>query len=530
MNLLWLGSAPLSDTTEARHAEVGREFVESGHWLVPTLFDRPHLTKPPLTDWLIAAGITIFGPNEFGARFFNALAAALTVSLAAGLAMRMAGARAGLLTTFFLLTSPVMLALARTISIDILLGALGAAALWAVWELAAGSARRKTASAIFFACLTLGIITKGHIALLLFVAPTALWIILGKRWLLARRLLWTPAVIGCLLLSPLWYCYIAWRFPGWLGNILSSEFSQRIIGDNYRHTNFGLTLVYFAAATVFFLPLLLGSLLERIKRIRKTNQETQKENYHAGLLVCWVLLPLITLCFVRCQRVNYIAPLIPMAAVLAALAWPRKWRKTAVRIGAAVFALLGLAFALFPLVRPCPSTTAMAIIVIAGVGMVISGTILTRHPQTSRWPILVGLAIVSFWLESVVHIENYKQHRSARSTCFWLKNNPPPADRIILYHESVPSAAFYLSGKLTTYQKLERPPTFIPQWPNPNPAIPSIPHLWAAANRPHGILIICDHSVAGKLVKWVPRQNFRVRIPHRSDYTSVVHWTGKQSK
>jgi hypothetical protein len=52
LNLAWLGRAPLFDTTEARHAEVAREFAADGHWLVPTLNGWPHLTKPPLTDWL----------------------------------------------------------------------------------------------------------------------------------------------------------------------------------------------------------------------------------------------------------------------------------------------------------------------------------------------------------------------------------------------------------------------------------------------------------------------------------------------
>ena len=72
LNLAWLGQAPLFETTEARHAEVGREFAEGGNWLIPRLNYQPHLTKPPLTDWLVALGLAIFGENEFGARFFNA--------------------------------------------------------------------------------------------------------------------------------------------------------------------------------------------------------------------------------------------------------------------------------------------------------------------------------------------------------------------------------------------------------------------------------------------------------------------------
>ena len=76
--LLHLGTAGLFETSEARYASVARQMIDSGDWLTPVQNGLKHLTKPPVTYWLSALGMQIFGINEFGARFFLAIAAGLT--------------------------------------------------------------------------------------------------------------------------------------------------------------------------------------------------------------------------------------------------------------------------------------------------------------------------------------------------------------------------------------------------------------------------------------------------------------------
>jgi 4-amino-4-deoxy-L-arabinose transferase len=64
----------LWEPDEGRYAECAREIVATGDWLHPTIHGHPHLTKPPGAYWAIAAGLELFGRNEFGARFSLALA------------------------------------------------------------------------------------------------------------------------------------------------------------------------------------------------------------------------------------------------------------------------------------------------------------------------------------------------------------------------------------------------------------------------------------------------------------------------
>ena len=71
--ILYLGNWGLTESSEARYAEIAREMVISGDYITPTLLGIKHLHKPPVTYYITALGYKIFGINEFGARFFMQL-------------------------------------------------------------------------------------------------------------------------------------------------------------------------------------------------------------------------------------------------------------------------------------------------------------------------------------------------------------------------------------------------------------------------------------------------------------------------
>src|SRR5262249_43374993 len=66
--------------TESLRAIIGREFLQSGNWVVPRLYGEPLFTKPPGMYALIALCSAPFGGvTEWTARLPAALAATLTV-------------------------------------------------------------------------------------------------------------------------------------------------------------------------------------------------------------------------------------------------------------------------------------------------------------------------------------------------------------------------------------------------------------------------------------------------------------------
>jgi 4-amino-4-deoxy-L-arabinose transferase-like glycosyltransferase len=69
-----LGRGAITDSDEAFYAESSREMVASGDWIEPHYNYEPRWQKPVLYYWLTSATYFVTGANEFGARFWAAMA------------------------------------------------------------------------------------------------------------------------------------------------------------------------------------------------------------------------------------------------------------------------------------------------------------------------------------------------------------------------------------------------------------------------------------------------------------------------
>ena len=78
------------DRPDSAH-EIAREMLVTGDWVVPRLKGEPHWSKPPLTYWLVAASIAVFGYHEPAARLPSAIAAIVAAFTVFDLGRRMAG-------------------------------------------------------------------------------------------------------------------------------------------------------------------------------------------------------------------------------------------------------------------------------------------------------------------------------------------------------------------------------------------------------------------------------------------------------
>lgn len=116
--------------TECLRAMIAAECMREGHWLVPTLYGQPYLTKPPgmyaaiaLTSWPLGE------VRDWTARLPSALAATATVLLFYWYFRRQLGTRAGLIAALILPTSFMWLDKAPSAEIDMLQTAWIAAAI-----------------------------------------------------------------------------------------------------------------------------------------------------------------------------------------------------------------------------------------------------------------------------------------------------------------------------------------------------------------------------------------------------------------
>jgi 4-amino-4-deoxy-L-arabinose transferase-like glycosyltransferase len=206
-------SYPLLEPDEGRYAEVAREMLTSGDWVVPTLNQKPFYDKPPLFYWLVAGSFRLLGTTESAARLVPALAAFLTVLATFIMLWRVVGARAAFLAALALTLMVGFIQCGRIVILDSLLTLFVTLALFTALEAVDARPLRRRwwlASSIFCA---LGVLTKGPIAIVLLAPPVAAYGWFNRK---AARPTFTDWVVYLglvLVLAAPWYVAIIARDP-----------------------------------------------------------------------------------------------------------------------------------------------------------------------------------------------------------------------------------------------------------------------------------------------------------------------------
>jgi 4-amino-4-deoxy-L-arabinose transferase len=333
-----LGAYPLIDADEGRNGEVGREMASTNDYVMPRLDGMPYLDKPIVYFASEAAVMEVTGPTEFAARFPAWLFTIATALLLGWFALR-AGINAPAAAIIFL-SMPLTIAFARTVIFDSALSFFITAALIAFYL------ERPT---IAWAAMAFGVITKGPVAIavpLMVVVPYAIWRKRGRALISILGLVLFAAII-----AP-WVWGVTRVVPDFLRYVLVTETAQRLTTGALKRTG----------PPWYFIPYLLGGALPWVFSIR-----LKKDDWLDRYLMLWLAVPFVFFSISQSKRPQYIVPLMPAIALLAA----RRWEKQ--RVAAIVMAIFGaLILIAIPFVKiPYGITTA----VILGVAALVCGVI-----------------------------------------------------------------------------------------------------------------------------------------------------------
>jgi len=311
---------PLLDTSEARYGEMTRKMVELGDWVTP-MFDygEPFWGKPPLSFWMQALSISLFGESEWALRLPSFLCLCLSCYLlirwgreeyceqrAVLAAIILSSCSLGFVAFGAVLTDPML-------SVSLLL------ALYGFWR--AVQYQDDNWALLGFFGLALGMLAKGPIALVLFVVPVFLFLLVSKAWRKLLLLPWMGGLILFFLVSMPWYLMAEWKTPGFWEYFFLGEHVYRFLkpgwsGDFYGNAHLHPRGYIWLYALVASLP---WCLLPFFKFRSFGRLAGLFESRATLFLVFCALTPLVFFTLSRNILWTYVLPALPLLALLLAV-------------------------------------------------------------------------------------------------------------------------------------------------------------------------------------------------------------------
>jgi len=312
-----LGGWDLWNPDEPRYAEVAREMVKTGNYIVPHINAEIYPDKPPLFFWLIALCSKPFGDvSAATARFPSALAALGVLLLTFLLGRKLYNPTVGFFAGLILIATTQFFWLALRANIDMTL------TLWttlAIYLFYCGYTReqgKNTCYLLAYLFMGLATITKGPVGFFIPLITMVLFLITQKQYRQFKEIKLIPGLLIILVIVALWLvpaCITGGN--EYTQNILVKQTVGRAV-DSYSHKQpFYYYLVNFPADfnpwTIFIPSAII--LFWRKKKQGGTLNLTFPLVWFAGTFIFFSL--------VSGKRNLYLLPLYPAAALLMARFW-----------------------------------------------------------------------------------------------------------------------------------------------------------------------------------------------------------------
>jgi 4-amino-4-deoxy-L-arabinose transferase-like glycosyltransferase len=338
--IVGVGRWDLWNPDEPRYAQVSKEMVERGDWVLMHVNGNTYGDKPPLFFWLIALSSFLWqGLTSFSARFPSGLFGTLTVLLTYFLGKKLYGSRTGFVSALILATTFEFAYLSTRANIDATLTFFTTASIvfFLHWyqhhshppkslsqgereEVRENGGKRGNRTTLliygFYAGMAFATLAKGPVGFILPLMVSLVYLVAQKDWKAMKRMRLLTGMTVCFAIVLAWYLPAVFKGgqnflnETLLHNTLDrfTKGSSHIRPFYYFLTNFP----YGFLPWVLFLP---GAIVYGFSE--------KKEGISKGFLflLVWFVLIFLFFSLSKGKRAIYLLPLYPAASLLVGRFW-----------------------------------------------------------------------------------------------------------------------------------------------------------------------------------------------------------------
>ncbi len=296
----FLGSVHLFDWDEINFAESAREMLVTSNFLDVQINYEIFWEKPPLFIWLQALSMRIFGVNEFAARLPNALVGIATLLVLFGIGKKLFNEKFGWIWLSSYALSVLSFLYFKSGIIDPLFNLFIFLGIYQfiLFSQEDGSKWYRTGFSAFF--IGLGILTKGPVALLLFLLTAFIYMIFRKKYkkfLDFKIIIWYITILS--IVGGFWFIL---QYINGNAHILQDFIIYQIRLFQTKDAGHGGFLFYhFVIVLIGLFPISIWA-LSGMKTV--VDESVARQNFHFWMkILLWVVLILFTI--VKTKIVHY---------------------------------------------------------------------------------------------------------------------------------------------------------------------------------------------------------------------------------